>query len=101
MTVLTLARLINWGNNHFFLTHRQDPRQTDNLPEETLGYVLITDDPPCGHGLYLLEGGATWVGEMGRAAWRNEGMEMVGDWTRSGYNLTERNDKEVVWGLVV
>lgn len=100
MTVLTLVRLINWGNNHFFLTRRQDPRQTDNLTEETLGYVLITDDPPCGHSLYLLEGGATWVGEVGGAARGMEGMEMVGDWTRSRYNLTERNDKEAVWGFV-
>lgn len=41
------------------------------------------------------------MGEVGGAARGMEGMEMVGDWTRSRYNLTERNDKEVVWGFVV
>lgn len=41
------------------------------------------------------------MGEVGGAVRGMEGMEMVGDWTRSRYNLTERNDKEVVWDSVV
>lgn len=58
--------------------------------EGTLGYVLITDDTPCGHSLYLLEGGATWVGRVGGAARGMVGMMVAGDWTSSRYNLTVR-----------
>lgn len=84
-TTLTFVRLLNPGNNHRRPTRRQNCRRTDNHTEGTLGYVLITDNTPCGHSLYLLEGGATRVGGgLDWVGWSKSGMEGMEGWMEIG-----------------